>query len=121
MHLSHVAVPGNVEEALKTAAHRVERGQLRIAGQQHWYMEPQTAVAAPDEGGGVHVHCSAQGTDYVQTLVSQVRQQHADSGLSCTPPAACCVVVHHGRDSQPTAQQYSRTLAGRAHGGFTHC
>ena len=41
-------------------------GQFKIGSQRHFYMEPQTAVATPEEGGRMSLISSCQGTDQVQ-------------------------------------------------------
>jgi xanthine dehydrogenase molybdopterin-binding subunit B len=68
--LSHT---GDVDGAL-AAADRCLHGQLRIGSQRHFYMEPQTAVATPEEGGRMNVISSCQGCDQVLWAVAEVLQ-----------------------------------------------
>ena len=43
---------------------------MSTPSQQHMYMEPQAALALPDEGGAILVHSSTQCIDMVQTAVA---------------------------------------------------
>lgn len=61
---------GDVERATSSAPHAIRGAQWRVPSQYHFYMEPQTAVAIPDEGGRLEVHASAQGIDMVQQAVA---------------------------------------------------
>jgi len=62
---------GDPDDALARAPHRIE-GQLRIGGQEHFYLEVQAALAVPNEDGGVLVHASTQHPHEVQELVARV-------------------------------------------------
>jgi len=62
---------GDVDAALAEAEHVLE-GCLSIGGQEHFYFEPQSAIACPEEGGGMLVHSSTQHTSEVQTVVAEV-------------------------------------------------
>lgn len=44
--------------------------RYRMPSQQHFYMEPQAAVAQPDEAGTMTVHCASQSLDTVQSSVA---------------------------------------------------
>ena len=59
---------GDVDAALAGAA-RVLAGQLSLGSQRHLYMEPQTAVATPGEGGSMAVVSSCQGCDQVRRVL----------------------------------------------------
>lgn len=63
---------GDVDKALAESAHTVRNARYVIPSQQHFYMEPQTAVATPDEDGGMTVMSSCQGTDGIQGSVAGV-------------------------------------------------
>ena len=52
------------------APHTIRGAQWNVPSQYHFYMEPQTAVAVPDEGGRLRVHSSAQSIDMVQQAVA---------------------------------------------------
>lgn len=54
-----------------TAAHTIE-GELRIGGQEHFYLEPQCAIAWLDEAGGVALHSSTQHPSETQAIVARV-------------------------------------------------
>ncbi len=64
-------VRGDVEGALAAAAHRLE-GQLRIGGQEHFYLEGQASLAIPGEGVEMHLHASTQDPTEVQHIVARV-------------------------------------------------
>ena len=64
-------VMGDADEAIEDAPRRVE-GQLRMRGQEHFYLEGQVSLALPTEDGGVHVFTSSQHPTEVQRLVAQV-------------------------------------------------
>ncbi|MGB2892078.1 MAG: xanthine dehydrogenase molybdopterin binding subunit [Albidovulum sp.] len=60
---------GNAEAAI-AAAPRVIEGRLEIGGQEHFYLEGQTALALPAEGG-VTVHASSQHPTEIQHKVAE--------------------------------------------------
>mgnify|MGYP001765391011 CR=1 FL=1 len=62
---------GDAEAGLASAPRRVD-GQLRIGGQEHFYLEGQIALAIPDEAGGVIVQSSTQYPNEVQHVVARV-------------------------------------------------
>ncbi|MEM9604671.1 MAG: xanthine dehydrogenase molybdopterin binding subunit, partial [Pseudomonadota bacterium] len=62
---------GAVDTALATAPHRLE-GELRIGGQDHFYLEGQVCLTLPGEAGTVHVHSSTQHPSEVQHTVAKV-------------------------------------------------
>lgn len=64
--------PGEVDPALASACHTIRGGSFTIGSQQHFYMEPQVAVATPDEGGALVVYSSTQGLDNIQEAVCRV-------------------------------------------------
>ena len=47
-------------------------GELRIGGQEHFYLETQSAIAWIDESGGVAVHSSTQHPTETQDIVARV-------------------------------------------------
>ena len=47
-------------------------GELRIGGQEHFYLETQSAIAWLDESGGVALHSSTQHPAETQEVVSRV-------------------------------------------------
>jgi xanthine dehydrogenase large subunit len=62
---------GRPDEALARAYLRV-RGGRRIGGQDHFYLEGQTALALPTENGGMHVFSSTQNPTEGQHVVARV-------------------------------------------------
>ena len=62
---------GDVEAGLATSPHRLE-GELRIGGQEHFYLETQAALAHRDADGGVLVHSSTQHPAETQEIVARV-------------------------------------------------
>ena len=60
---------GDVEAALKGAAHVID-GLLEIGGQEHFYLEGQSALALPQEGGDMVVHSSSQHPTEIQHKVA---------------------------------------------------
>lgn len=60
---------GDVEDALSKATHIVE-GHLDIGGQEHFYLEGQSALALPQEGGDMVVHSSSQHPTEIQHKVA---------------------------------------------------
>ena len=60
--------PGDAIEA----SPRIYEGNVRIGGQEHFYLEGQVALAAPGEAGEMHVHSSTQHPSDVQRLVSRM-------------------------------------------------
>ncbi|MBT6429897.1 MAG: xanthine dehydrogenase molybdopterin binding subunit, partial [Rhodospirillaceae bacterium] len=62
---------GDPDRTIAASAHRAS-GNLRIGGQEHFYLEGQVALALPGEGGVMHVHSSTQGPTEVQHLVAHM-------------------------------------------------
>jgi xanthine dehydrogenase large subunit len=72
---SYLAGPARITNgdmaALVTSAVRVD-GTLSIGGQEHFYLETQSALAWLDESGGVAVHSSTQHPTETQEIVARV-------------------------------------------------
>jgi xanthine dehydrogenase large subunit len=62
---------GEAEEALERADYKLS-GEVFMGGQDHFYLEPQTSWALPEEDGSVHVHASTQHPTETQTIVARV-------------------------------------------------
>lgn len=60
---------GDPDRAMRSAPHRVS-GVLKIAGQEHFYLESQASIAYPGENGQIEVHSSSQHPTEVQHLVA---------------------------------------------------
>ena len=62
---------GNVEEIFKSAPH-ILSGELQTGAQEHWYLETQSALAIPGEGGEMLIHASSQNPAETQAIVAEV-------------------------------------------------
>jgi xanthine dehydrogenase large subunit len=69
---------GDVDTALTRAPHVIE-GRIEIGGQEHFYLEGQSALALPQEGGDMIVHSSSQHPTEIQHKVADAigRPMHA--------------------------------------------
>ncbi len=61
---------GDARAVLKKAASRFQ-GELRVGGQEHFYLEGQISLAIPQEEGGMTVYTSSQNPTEAQKLVAQ--------------------------------------------------
>jgi xanthine dehydrogenase large subunit len=61
---------GDVDAALASAPHRL-KGDIEIAGQEHFYLESQASIAYPKEDGCIEIHSSSQHPTEVQHLVAE--------------------------------------------------
>ena len=61
---------GDVDAALGNAKHRLQ-GEIDMGGQEHFYLEGQTALALPQEGGDMVVHSSTQHPTEIQHKVAE--------------------------------------------------
>jgi xanthine dehydrogenase large subunit len=62
---------GDAAAALAGSPYRIA-GELRMGGQEHFYLETQCALAWLDESGGVAVHSSTQHPSETQEVVARV-------------------------------------------------
>jgi xanthine dehydrogenase large subunit len=62
---------GDSRAALGRAEHVLD-GELRMGGQEHFYLEPQAARAVPGEGGQMLIQSSTQNPSEVQSVVARV-------------------------------------------------
>src|SRR3546814_4593546 len=60
---------GDAAAALAKAPRRI-KGRMAVGGQEHFYLEGQTALAIPGEDDEVRVICSTQHPTEVQTMVA---------------------------------------------------
>jgi xanthine dehydrogenase molybdopterin binding subunit/xanthine dehydrogenase small subunit len=67
----HRLARGDAHNALAGSPHRL-CGELRIGGQEHFYLETQCAIAWLDESGGVSLHSSTQHPSETQEIVARV-------------------------------------------------
>ena len=68
---------GDVAAGLEASAH-VFSGDFEFAGQEHFYLETQCAIAHVDEGGQVFVQSSTQHPSETQEIVAQVLGLHSN-------------------------------------------
>jgi xanthine dehydrogenase molybdopterin binding subunit/xanthine dehydrogenase small subunit len=67
----HRLTRGDAQSALPRSSYRLS-GELRIGGQEHFYIETQCALAWLDEAGGVSLHSSTQHPSETQEIVARV-------------------------------------------------
>ncbi|XP_033323472.2 xanthine dehydrogenase rosy isoform X2 [Megalopta genalis] len=60
---------GNVEEAFSESAHILE-GEIRMGGQEHFYLETHAALVIPREEDELEIFCSTQHPTEIQKLVA---------------------------------------------------
>jgi xanthine dehydrogenase large subunit len=61
---------GDCAQAMAQSEHRLE-GELRIGGQEHFYLETQASLAWLDATGGIALHCSTQHPAETQEIVAR--------------------------------------------------
>ena len=61
---------GDAADAIARCPHRIE-GEIRIGGQEHFYLETQASLAWIDETGGVALHCGTQHPSETQEIVAR--------------------------------------------------
>lgn len=88
---------GDVDGELARARHTL-RGEVRIGGQDHFYLEGQACLCVPGESGALHLHSSTQHPSEVQHTVAKV--------LGLSDHAVVCEVRRMGggfggKESQP--------------------
>ncbi len=62
---------GDAGAVLKKASRRFQ-GELRVGGQEHFYLEGQVSLAIPEEEGGMTIYTSSQNPTEAQKLVAEV-------------------------------------------------
>ncbi|NQY64818.1 MAG: xanthine dehydrogenase molybdopterin binding subunit [Alteromonadaceae bacterium] len=62
---------GQSDQAISNAEHQL-KGDIKIGGQEHFYLEGQISTAEPTEDGGMIVFSSSQHPSEVQKLVAEV-------------------------------------------------
>ncbi|MCR6651032.1 MAG: xanthine dehydrogenase molybdopterin binding subunit [Cellvibrionaceae bacterium] len=68
---THQLARGDAAAAI-AAAPKVLEAELKVGGQEHFYLEGQASVAIPQEDGAMHIHSSTQHPSEVQKLVAEV-------------------------------------------------
>ncbi len=71
----HTMLRGDPDSALAKADVRFQ-GEVVTGGQDHFYLETQTALAVPGEGATVHIYSSTQHPSEVQAIVAHVMDWH---------------------------------------------
>jgi xanthine dehydrogenase large subunit len=66
----HHIEAGSVDKGLEGASHRLQ-GQIKIGGQEHFYLEGQAAIAFPGEAAELHLHVSTQHPTEIQHKVAE--------------------------------------------------
>ncbi|MGR3434796.1 MAG: xanthine dehydrogenase molybdopterin binding subunit [Shimia sp.] len=127
-----VYAKGDVAAALAAAPHRLD-GTLTLGGQEHFYLEGQAALALPQEGGDMVVHCSTQHPTEIQHKVAdalglpmhavrcEVRRMGGGFGgkeSQGNALAVACAVVA-ARTGRPVKMRYDRdddfVITGKRH------
>eukprot|EP01027_Heterolobosea_sp_BB2_P006788 GEZU01010200.1.p1 GENE.GEZU01010200.1~~GEZU01010200.1.p1 ORF type:complete len:1417 (-),score=493.17 GEZU01010200.1:84-4334(-) len=67
----HTLKRGDVDEAFKNCDHVVE-GDFRMGGQEHFYLEPNTVIAVPQEGEEMLIYSSTQALMKTQKVVAAI-------------------------------------------------
>ncbi|MCE1246393.1 MAG: xanthine dehydrogenase molybdopterin binding subunit [Firmicutes bacterium] len=62
---------GNVDEMLKNSPHYLE-GKVVNGGQEHFYLETQSALAIPEDSGAITIYSSTQNPNEIQRMASNV-------------------------------------------------
>ena len=120
---------GDVDGALAGAAH-VVAGEVVLEGQDHFYLEPQSAVVTPGEDGEFEVLSSTQNPHFVQMNCAKVlglpanrvvaRIKRAGGGFggkesrSVPNSSACAVAAYHLR--RPARLVLDRDVDMQVHG-----
>uniref|UniRef100_A0A1L8DYE4 Xanthine dehydrogenase n=1 Tax=Nyssomyia neivai TaxID=330878 RepID=A0A1L8DYE4_9DIPT len=60
---------GDTEKALTEADHVVE-GEVRMGGQEHFYLETQASIAVPRDNDEIELFCSSQHPSEIQKLIA---------------------------------------------------
>jgi len=68
---THTQSRGDAPTAIDSSEHVLE-GELKIGGQEHFYLEGQISSAEPTEDGGMIIYTSSQHPSEVQILVAEV-------------------------------------------------
>jgi xanthine dehydrogenase large subunit len=103
---------GDAELAIASAPHRVQ-GELRIGGQEHFYLEGQIAYVIPREDGQLLIHSSTQHPGDVQHQVrAALGLPDADIVVECRRMGG----GFGGKESQAAWFAVAAAVAARKHG-----
>lgn len=62
---------GNPEEIFANCPHYLE-GIIRNEGQEHFYLETQSALAIPEDSGGITIYSSSQNPNEIQRMTAKI-------------------------------------------------
>ncbi len=48
---------------------QIIRGQTRVGGQEHFYLEPHACIVTPGERGVMHIECTTQSVSQIQVAI----------------------------------------------------
>lgn len=103
---------GGADAAIAQAPHRVQ-GELRIGGQEHFYLEGQIAYVVPREDGQLFIHSSTQHPGDVQHQVrAALGLPDADIVVECRRMGG----GFGGKESQAAWFAVAAAVAARKHG-----
>ncbi|XP_014488369.1 PREDICTED: xanthine dehydrogenase isoform X2 [Dinoponera quadriceps] len=68
-------IKGDAEKVFAEADHVLE-GEVRMGGQEHFYLETHAAIAVPRDGDELEVFCSTQHPTEIQKLIAHVLNIH---------------------------------------------
>ncbi|MBN3035012.1 MAG: xanthine dehydrogenase molybdopterin binding subunit [Bacteroidales bacterium] len=71
IQMPRMILKGDPDRVLKQSDHMLE-GSLSTGGQEHWYLETQSALAVPGEGTGMKIYSSTQHPSETQGIVAEV-------------------------------------------------
>uniref|UniRef100_A0A0D9VSA3 FAD-binding PCMH-type domain-containing protein n=1 Tax=Leersia perrieri TaxID=77586 RepID=A0A0D9VSA3_9ORYZ len=128
-------VKGNVEECFVSGAcNRIIEGEVRVGGQEHFYMEPQCALVWPvDSGNEIHMISSTQAPQKHQIVVCKTKRIGGGFGgketrsaifAAAASVASYClrrpvkIVLDRDVDMMTTGQRHS--FLGKYKVGFTN-
>lgn len=68
-------IKGDAKKAFAEADHVLE-GEVRIGGQEHFYLETNATIAVPHEEDELEVFCSTQHPAEIQKMIAHVLNLH---------------------------------------------
>ena len=128
---------GDASAVLEKASGRFQ-GELRVGGQEHFYLEGQVSLAIPEEEGGMTLYTSSQNPTEAQKLVAKVlgipmhkvnvitRRMGGGFGGKEThgSPWSCIAAVFAGRNGCAVSCRLSRrddmVMTGKRHNFLNH-
>nr|CAB3452602.1 unnamed protein product [Digitaria exilis] len=62
---------GDVSKGMAEADHKIPAAEVKFASEYYFYMEPQTALAIPDEDNTLIVYSSSQYPEFAQSVIAR--------------------------------------------------